>query len=61
MPSSSLVTLIVLEDNSLKVSGHPDDEIIHGSPMNMEVPECVENGVSHGVAQHFSIPIVQGL
>lgn len=36
MPSSSLVTLIVLEHNSLKVSRHPDDEIIHGSPMNMK-------------------------
>lgn len=45
-PSSSLVTFIVLEHDSLRVSRHPDDEIIHGSPMNMEVPEYDEYGVS---------------
>lgn len=44
-PSSSLVTFIVLEHDSLGVSRHPDEEILHGSPMNMEVPEYDEYGV----------------
>lgn len=61
MPSSSLVTFMVLEHDSLAVSTRPAGEIIHGSPAEHASPRvCHKWSPVNAAAHHALVPLGQG-